>query len=167
MPKDRLWTQGNRVPSEFVHDLEMARRKAEAHRKATPEAWQDYVALRKLVEKAVSKLLVLEDERKAFTNRLTIDPPPEGVKAEEADALCQDAVAGPLAYVCHDAITKGWSSTAVYRAITAYGEYMLAFERNAMGLNPHGNIRESKAPEGYGTLPPFGTARRKPDTGSR
>lgn len=128
MAKDKLWTMGNRVPSEFVAELEAARKKAEQHRKATPEAWQDYVALRKLVDQAVGKLLVLEDEREEFTRRLTIDPPPEGMEQEQAEVLCREAIAGSLAHICHDAGKKGWPARAIYHSMIAYAEYMLELD---------------------------------------
>ena len=171
MAKEKLWTMGNRVPSEFVTELEMARRKAEQHRKATPEAWQDYVALRKLVEQAVSKLLVLEDERADFTRRLTIDPPPADMNPEDADALCQDAVGGTLGHISHDAFMKGWRNGEVYRAMIAYGEYMLAFEKKSMGVNPFGEnhraAREQREDEQDQIELRFGTSHRMMGTRSR
>lgn len=158
MTKERLWTLGNRVPSEFVHDLEMARRKAEEHRKATPEAWQDYVALRKLVEPAVSQLLVLENERADFTRRLTIPPAPEGMATEDADALMEDAVGGTLAHIAHEATMKGWPRGAIYRAMIAFAHYMLAIEEN---LHRQPGAGEPEI------VPPFGTRLRKRHTESR
>lgn len=171
MAKEKLWTMGNRVPSEFVTELELARRKAEQHRKATPEAWEDYVALRKLVKEAVGKLLVLEDERADFTRRLTIDSPPADMKPEDADRLRQDAVGGTLGHISHDAFMKGWLDGEIYRAMIAYGEYMLAWERRITSVNPFGERHRSALEQGANpqsqTLPPFGTPRNNPGTESR
>ncbi|MAN77767.1 MAG: hypothetical protein CML24_11390 [Rhizobiales bacterium] len=138
MPEDRLWTIGNRVPSEFVTKLELARRKAEEHRKATPEAWQDYVALRKLVKEAVGKLLVLEDERESFIANMTIQPPPEDADAEALPDACLDAIAGSLAHICSTAFKAGWEPEAVYAAIHRWTDDMAEFDRKATGRNPHG-----------------------------
>jgi hypothetical protein len=136
MPEDRLWTIGNRVPSEFVTKLELARRKAEEHRKATPEAWQDYVALRKLVKEAVGKLLVLEDERESFIANMTIQPPPDDTEA--LPDACLDAIAGSLAHIRQTAFKAGWEPEAIYAAIHKWTDDMAEFDRKAMGRGPRG-----------------------------
>lgn len=166
MAKERLWAQGNREPSDFVRAFEVARRAAAEHREPSHQAWQEYATLMKLLPEAVGRLLVLEDEREAFTRRLTVDAAPLDASPDKIDPLCQDALAGALAHLSHDASRKGWPTEAAYRAMIAYGEYMLAFTRNAMGI---GHTMEGLSPQekatalekakadGYGSLPPYGT----------
>ena len=135
MVKEKLWTLGNREPAQMAYDLELARRKAGAHTKATPEAWQDFVALFKLLPEAIGRLIVLESERDDMHSRLRIEPPPDNVAKTDQQPYCEDQIAGPLAATAHDAKMKGWDSETVYRAMAAYSRYMIAFERKALGLD--------------------------------
>ncbi|RDE08451.1 hypothetical protein [Pelagibacterium lacus] len=175
MAKERLWALGNREPSDFVRALEMARRRAEGHREASAEAWQDHAALLQLLPETVGRLLVLEDERESFLERLTVSAPPTGDTTGDLSAMCQDALGGSLAAIAQDALRKGWGPEDIYRAMVAYGNYMLAFTRNSMGMGHMMaglNLEEKAAAvaeaqaKGYGALPPYGTKTRSRQTTS-
>lgn len=166
MAKERLWTLGNREPTKMAYDLEIARRKAGAHTKATPEAWQDFVALFKLLPEAISRLIVLESERDEMHSRLRIAPPPENVARHEEQPYCEDEIAGPLGVTAHDALMKGWARETVYESMIAYGHYMIAFDRRNLGLNREYKYSGPKAAaeaqakaeaEGFFDVPPYGT----------